>query len=331
MRRPTIKDVAKMAGVTYPTVSRVLGNKPYVAAETREKVMQAVEALGYRPSAAARSMITNRTETIAMLVPQLTDPNFGMMVSGAEREARSRGYSVLVAGFLPAEDEYHFLAEHRVDGIVLVEPYRYGSTGEAQAPIPTVSMDQVPIDNRGGGRDLAEHLRSLGHEQVVFLGGPADSPYSLDRYAGVREVLPTAPWLDGDWTAASGYDLTSRAFAESTYTAVIAANDFVAFGAIHALRDLSLDVPADVSVTGFDDVTLARHFNPPLTTVAQDLEDQGARAAALLLDQLDGLETKAVNPIHLPVVKRGSTASVRPDASSPKSGRNARPGVKEGL
>ena len=305
VRRPTIKDVARAAGVTYPTVSRVLSGKPYVSTETRERIMRAIEDLGYRPSAAARSMVSNRTHTIAMLVPNLTDPNFGVLVSGAEREARHDGYTVLVADF---ETVTHstFLGEHRVDGLLIVESPVFREWLRT-ASVPAVSMDDVPMDNRNGARAAAAHLRELGHKRVAFVGGPHDSPYALERHAGLRDVYPEAPWLPGDWGAESGFDLAPRAL-ETHPTAILAANDSVALGVMHALRHRGLRVPEDLSVVGFDDGPLARHFNPPLTTVRQPLEVQGARAAARLIAHLQGRTAPAPAPYPLELVVRHSTA-----------------------
>jgi DNA-binding LacI/PurR family transcriptional regulator len=284
-RRPTIKDVAKVAGVTYPTVSRVLSNKPYVALETRERVLSAISELGYRPSAAARSMVTQRTHLLAMLVPHLTDPNFGTLFSGAEREARQRGYSVLVADFDSAADGGGLLSEHRVDGVLMLEPQNY--QGQFLTELPVVELDEAPIAQRSGGWLVGNHFQSLGHKNVVFVGGPADAPHAQERHLGLLEFFPNAPWLAGDWTAESGYALLEQTL-EFAPSALFAANDYVALGLIHALRSKGLRVPDDISLVGFDDVLPARHFTPALTTVQQPFEQQGAQAAALLIAKLQG-------------------------------------------
>jgi DNA-binding LacI/PurR family transcriptional regulator len=284
-RRPTIKDVAKVAGVTYPTVSRVLSNKPYVALETRERVLNAIVELGYRPSAAARSMVTQRTHLLAMLVPHLTDPNFGRLFAGAEREARQRGYSVLVADFDSAADAGGLLSEHRVDGVLMLEPQNY--QGQFLTELPLVELDEAPIAQRAGGVLVGEHFQTLGHKNVVFVGGPTDAPHAFERHAGLIEFFPSAPWLAGDWTAESGYALLEQTL-EFAPTALFAANDYVALGLIHALRSKGLRVPDDISLVGFDDVLPAKHFTPALTTVQQPFEQQGAQAAALLIAKLQG-------------------------------------------
>ena len=305
-RRPTIKDVAKAAGVTYPTVSRVLSGKPYVALETQKRVMQAISELGYRPSAAARSMVTQRTHLIAMLVPHLTDPNFGILFSGAERQARALGYSVLVADFDSAADNGGILAEHRVDGVLVLEPQNFRAK-EYQTQLPLVELDDVPMDHRAGGCLVARHLLELGHTKVVFVGGPSAAPHATGRYAGLLEHFPDSPWHAGDWTVESGFGLLQAAL-EHQPSALFAANDYIALGLLHGLRDRGLRVPEDISLVGFDDIPLARHFSPALTTVQQPLEQQGARAAALLIAKLGGLPVPPIQMISPQLILRESTA-----------------------
>lgn len=319
-RRPTIKDVAREAGVTYPTVSRVLSNKPYVAPDTRERVMRAIEHLGYRPSAAARSMVSSRTHTLAMLVPHLSDPNFGTFFVGAEHEARTHGYSLLVADHESLGTEDHLLTEHRVDGLLVIEPYRFGDQLESIG-LPTVRLDDVPLDHQGGAALVAAHLRELGHERVVMLGGPPESPHATMRHAGLRQVYPDATWIPGDWTAQTGYDLFSLALESQSLksqslksrslgsqpTAIFAANDFVGLGVIHAAHEHGLGIPSDLSVVGFDDAPLAKHFHPPLTTVRQPFEWQGGRAAALLIARLNNQPVTKIEPQPLEFIIRQST------------------------
>ncbi|MEY4530697.1 MAG: hypothetical protein RLZZ156_1418 [Deinococcota bacterium] len=304
-RRPTIKDVAKAAGVTYPTVSRVLSNKPYVALETKKRVLHAISELGYRPSAAARSMVTQRTHLIAMLVPHLTDPNFGILFSGAEREARQHGYSVLVADFDSASDNGGILAEHRVDGVLVLEPQNFHGQ-QYLTELPIVELDDAPIDHRDGGRLVAKHLLELNHRNVVFVGGPSSAPHASGRYAGLLETYPKAPWYYGDWTAESGYALLESAL-ETNPSAIFAANDYVALGLVHALRNKGLHVPKDISLVGFDDIPLAKHFTPALTTVEQPLELQGSRAAALLIAKLRGQPLPPTQVITPHLIIREST------------------------
>jgi DNA-binding LacI/PurR family transcriptional regulator len=305
-RRPTIKDVAKAAGVTYPTVSRVLSNKPYVAIQTKERVLHAISELGYRPSAAARSMVTQRTHLIAMLVPHLTDPNFGILFSGAEREARQHGYSVLVADFDSASDNGGILAEHRVDGVLVLEPQNFHGKHRL-AELPIVELDDAPIDHCDGGRLVAKHLTELGHQNVVFIGGPKSAPHATGRYTGLLEFYPNAAWYPGDWTAESGFALLETAL-ENNPSAIFAANDYVALGIVHALRNKGLRVPENISVVGFDDIPLAKHFTPALTTVQQPLELQGSRAAALLIAKLRGFNIPPIQTISPLLILRQSTA-----------------------
>lgn len=306
LRRPTIKDVARIAGVTYPTVSRVLSGKPYVASSTRERVMRAIEDLGYKPSAAARSMVTQRTFTVAMLVPHLTDANFGALFAGAEREARQHGYSVLVTDYDAALEAHGLLSEHRVDGAIFVEPERAATLEPHTIGIPSVVLDDVPVDNIGGAKALAAHLHALGHRRVALVGGPPDDLHASARLEGIRLVYPDAPWLSGDWGAESGYRLTPQAL-ERGVTAILGANDFNALGVLRALYGLGLNAPLHISVTGFDDTPLAQYFTPPLTTVHQPLERQGGRAVRALLHKLEGRPVGAATTESLEIVIRDST------------------------
>ena len=153
MTRPTIKDVARVAGVDVATVSRSLSNKPYVAVETRARIAQAVETLGYRPSAAARAMVSKRTYTIAMLVPHFTDMAFDWITAGAEREARQAGYTLLVVGVEATSGD--FFSEDRVDGLLVIDPRHFKTQLEAVSRIPSVTLEDVPMDNRGGARAMA--------------------------------------------------------------------------------------------------------------------------------------------------------------------------------
>jgi LacI family transcriptional regulator len=306
LRRPTIKDVAKIAGVTYPTVSRVLSGKPYVASSTRERVMRAIEDLGYKPSAAARSMVTQRTFTVAMLVPHLSDANFGALFAGAEREARQHGYSVLVTDYDAALEAHGLLSEHRVDGAIFVEPERAVPLEPHRIGIPSVVLDDVPVDNVGGAKALAAHLHGLGHRRVALVGGPPDDLHASARLEGIRLMYPDAAWLAGDWGAESGYRLTPQAL-ELGVTAILAANDFNALGVLRSLYGLGLNAPRAISVTGFDDTPLAQYFTPPLTTVHQPLERQGERAVRALLAKLEGRLHGAVKTESLEIVIRDST------------------------
>ncbi len=319
LRRPTIKDVAKAAGVTYPTVSRVLSGKPYVATATRERVMQAIAQLGYKPSAAARSMVLNRTHTLAMLVPHLGDPNFGLFFIGAEREARAHGYSVLVADHEAITGRDHLLTEHRVDGLFILESYRFNAELDG-LDVPIVHLDDAPMDQRGGGRLVGIHLKELGHENVALIGGPADAPHAMLRYDGLREMYPNAVWLPGDWTAATGYALTGQAL-ETRATAIFAANDFVALGAMQALRERNLEIPRDISIVGFDDSPLAQHFYPSLTTVRQPIEIQGAHAAALLIARLSDQNAPNSPPHPLELIVRDSSGAAPKNPALKNSSR----------
>lgn len=303
-RRPTIKDVAKIAGVTYPTVSRVLSGKPYVALETKARVLNAITELGYRPSLAARSMVTQKTHIIAMLVPHLSDPNFGMFFSGAESKARAHGYSVLVADFGGATD---LIGQHRVDGALILEP-QYFLGHDLLSELPFVELGEIIVDNQMAGRAVGEYLLQLGHLHVVFVGAPKDSPPAMERFAGLREHFPDAVWYSSDWTAKGGAVLLESVLSANP-TAIFAANDFVALGLLSGLQQRGLEVPKDISLIGFDDIPLAQYYSPSLTTVHQDLELQGANATEILIAKLQGQAKPDIQPICPHIIVRESTIS----------------------
>lgn len=313
MNRATIKDVARVAGVDVATVSRALSNKPYVALKTRARIEAAVESLGYRPSAAARAMVSKRTKTIAMLVPHFTDMAFDWITAGAERAARQAGYTLLIASAESVESG--FFGEDRVDGLLVIDPRRFAVHTNRAFEVPSVSLEDVPMDNRSGARALAQHLRDFGHQQVLFVGGPIDSPYSQERLAGIRDVFPDAAWFSKDWTIDSGYALLQPSLPDGV-TAVLAANDFIAIGVMRALSEQGFFVPTDVSVTGFDNEPVARYLTPALTTIRQDLEWQGARAVTLLLERLEGSVGVPIAGQVLEIVIRESTGPVSPSRRS---------------
>ena len=280
--------------------------------------MRAIEHLGYRPSAAARSMVSSRTQTLAMLVPHLSDPNFGVIVAGAERQARQQGYSLMVADF-DTVTASNLLTEHRVDGILLIEPRRFTKWLQSVPGLPCVATDDVPMDNLNGGRAVGQHLQALGHQRVTMVGGPANSIFAALRHQGLNEIFPDAHWIPGDWTAQSGYNLLAVAL-ESKPSAIFAANDFIALGVMRAAHERGLEIPSKLSVVGFDDSPLAPYFHPPLTTVRQPLEWQGSRAVELLLAQLSNQPMPEIEPQPLEFIVRQSTSTpfVTPSTGSPR-------------
>jgi DNA-binding LacI/PurR family transcriptional regulator len=310
VKRVTIKDVANLAGVDVSTVSRVINQRPRIADATRVRVQQAIVQLDYRPNVAARAMVTDRTRTFALLVPNLADPNVAAIAAGAEGRARHEGYSMVVAAYsahAPEEgDPDSFFREHRVDGLLLMSPRHYPS----DAPdLPTATLEEAPVDNADGGRQVGALLRRLGHERVVYLGGPQASPHVRERLRGLAEVVGApATVAFGDWKPQSGFALANRWLdGDRDATAIFAAGDLVALGVLHALHARGVRVPEDVSVVGFDDTAIAAHTWPRLTTVSQPLAEVGAAAFGTLLDRIEGRAPRPSPTLPVWLVVRDST------------------------
>ena len=307
--KPTIYDVAKRARVSTATVSRALNGTSPVAPPTRQRIERAVRALGYRPNTIARSLVTKATHTIALLMPDITNPFFPDLVKGVQLLADERGYTVLlcsVAGDAAREAEYlEMLSAKQVDGALLVGIVSGRDTIArfARNGVPIVSLDRnidypgaplVQVNHRKGARIATEHLLQLGHRLVAHLSGPIGLRVSHERLAGYREALRQAgiaydPRLvvSGDFTEEAGYEgIEALLGMASRFSAVFAANDLAAIGATAALKDRDRRVPEDVSVVGFDDIRLAMYTSPALTTIRQPTYEMGRRATELLVDAI---------------------------------------------
>lgn len=311
-KRVTIKDVAKEAGISYQTVSRVINNKGEVSPEVRARVQAAIAKLGYRPSAIARSMVRGRTHTLGCIAPNLIDYTFACLVEGAKSEARQRGY-FLLASSAEQEDDVSALCDEmlssgRVDGLLAINPYADGRHRHFEQLIAQgaaivyygvgrlhTGVSAVGLDDENGAYQLAHHLITLGHTRLAMVTGPRNEDCVQDRSAGferaLREVGLSASsdfiWM-GDWSATSGYQAMQQWLAAGAkFTALFAQNDRMAVGAIKAARDYGRRVPHDLAVVGFDDMPLASYFDPPLTTIRQDIFEQGRRGAHILIEQIE--------------------------------------------
>jgi DNA-binding LacI/PurR family transcriptional regulator len=305
--RPLMADVARLAGVSHQTVSRVLNDHPHVSAKTRADVQAAIRDLGYRPNAAARMLATGKTNVIGVISADSTTYGPSSMLYGLERAAPP-DYMVAIAR-LEAFDRNslheaagRFLGQ-AVDGMIVVAPQ--GSAVEAliklKMDIPLVALKcgvgaplpSVTIDNAAGAARATQYLLDLGHQTVHHLAGPQAWLDAAERAAGWRRTLERAgarvPGLVfGDWSARSGYEAGHGLSAMPDVTAVVCANDQMALGLLRALAERGREVPEDVSVVGFDDIPEAPFFPPPLTTVRQDFGELGRRAMHLLMDRISG-------------------------------------------
>ncbi|MFF4276481.1 LacI family DNA-binding transcriptional regulator [Streptomyces sp. NPDC001536] len=330
VRRPaSIKDVAAAAGVSPTTVSHVLsGNRP-VNEQTAARVRSVVNRLGYVPASLARSLQAGSTSVIGLLIPDISNAFFAELAKGAEDAAHDLGYGLILCNTeFDAEREDRYLGMIRsrfVDGMV----YASGSAPSRRrleslmGKFPIALADEevdgleraliATADHEGGGRLVGEHLRELGHRRVLMLTGPRGLRSGVARAAGfVRAFGGHVVERVGDFKEASGYRLVAKLLEEGGLdcTAVFAANDLMAFGALTALTEAGLSVPGDISVVGFDDIRAASQISPPLTTVHQPAYDVGRTATAQLLQYVSRGEVPPASRHTLPVTLkvRGSTA-----------------------
>jgi DNA-binding LacI/PurR family transcriptional regulator len=335
-RRTTTHDVAARAGVSQPTVSLVLSGNPRarVAHDTRERVLQAARDLGYQPNMLARGLVQRRSYALGIIVPDLDNPFFTEVVSGAERVAAAAGYAVLLCDAREVSLARHLgaLQARLVDGIVmeaagvasLPEAVRAGLSNVVLIDEPPGRWPGVASAAAEAGRLAAEHLLGLGHRRVAFIG-PATDSYSFRmrergfvgalRASGVELSSPrlrrASPSVAGGQAAMR--ELLAQA---PRATAVFCANDLIALGALKACLTAGLEVPRQISLVGCDDIEMARVVTPELTTVMVPARGLGALAVRLLLRRLDGNRSRAVSPKTLPVqlVVRGTTGPILEDA-----------------
>jgi LacI family transcriptional regulator len=330
MSEATIGDVARRAGVSVTTVSRFLAGQTVRAAET---IRTAVSDLDYRPSPAARSLRSGRTASIAVVVPDVTNPFFAAVVKGAEAVARQDDYHLFLSNTDEDVDrEAAVLADlvGRVDGVILAPTVESDEAPlrARQAGLPIVFLDReiggsalfdaVLVDNVGGTRSAAEHLLDLGHRRLAIVNGTMRSTPGRQRRETFIETL-TSRGIEpsefheevGDFREQGGYQAVLRLLAlEHPPTAIFVTNNLMTVGALRALHDMGVRVPDQVSIVGFDDLDLAALLMPPLTVVARPMEEQGALAMRLLLSRLR--EHDDVTPrrivLETKLLVRGSTA-----------------------
>jgi len=333
-RPPVMEDVAKLAGVSHQTVSRVLNEHPNVSAKTRERVEKAIAELGYRRNTAARSLVTRRSQTIGVLGSGMSEYGPANVLLGVQQAARDKGYSVSMASLSKVtaaairDALEHFMLQP-VDGIVVIVPHEamFRSLRTIRIAVPLVAvgfgveegLSVAAVNQRMGAGLAVQHLVDLGHTAIAHVSGPPDWIDAAARIEGWRHTLaeaglPATALIRGDWSAESGYRAGLELAAGRTVTALFAANDQMALGALRAFDEAGLRVPADISVVGYDDQPEAAYFVPPLTTVNQGFKQLGARSMQMLLSKMDdgsGLRSggsgaaSVVDPV---LVVRSSTA-----------------------
>jgi LacI family transcriptional regulator len=330
---PTVLDVAKLAGVAPITVSRVINRSGYFSEETRKRVEAAAAELGYIQNSVARSLRSSRTNTIALIVSDITNPFFTSLARGVEDTASDAGYNVFFCNTdeLTEEEEKYtqVLLQKQVDGFLLVpahsSPHSIQMIQKHNIPlviidrwVPAVEVDAVRCDSEGGSYQLIRLLLSLGHRNIAMISGPKDVSTSIDRVNGYHRALEEAglplneSYLQyGEYDQSSGYELTKRILAmDPRPTAIFGANNFIAIGILKALNDAGIKVPDDISIVGFDDLPEPLVVSPFLTVASQPSYEMGCRATRLLLERLANKEKSEQQQIILPtdIIVRGSTA-----------------------
>ncbi len=313
VKRSNIKDVARRAGVSVATVSRALAGSSLVRPETAQRIHEVVRELSYVPHNGARSLATNRTKTVGVLLPDLHGEFFSELMRGLDRAARGRGYHLLVSGFHNDRHEVEAVlrtTRGRVDGVIWMAPDAdvRALRRDLLEQVPTVLLncrsehhgcDSLDVDNVGGAVAVVRHLAGLGHRRIAIVTGPASNHDAAERLRGFRRAvaelgLERAPGLEiaGDFTEQSGRLAAARLLAlEPRPSAVFAANDDMAIGLIMALRASGVALPDELALAGFDDIPHARFITPPLTSVRVDIAELGARAMETLLGVIEAAST----------------------------------------
>ncbi|HYP73807.1 MAG TPA: substrate-binding domain-containing protein [Microbacterium sp.] len=328
-RSVTIFDVARLAGVSHQTVSRVLNDLPNVRPATRERVENAIRQLRYVPSQAARALVTRRSRTLGLVATGLPDYGPSSVVLAVTESARAAGYAIITANLVDStgpslRSAAELLIRQSVEAIVMVAAERAAldafDGGELGVPLVAVASEdrgraaRVTVDQYEGARIAVSHLLELGHRGIRHIAGPVGSMDAEERLRGWRDRLAeagiAAPDPErGDWSPESGFRIGTHLLRGERPTAVFVANDQMALGVLRALQTGGLRVPEDVSVVGFDDIPEAAYFTPPLTTLRQDFANLGRDAMAAVLQLLQDDHAEPMPTGRVPqLIVRASTA-----------------------
>lgn len=334
-RRPTIRDVAAKAGVSKSLVSLAMRGSPAVGQASRELIMEAATELGYRPNAAARSLADRRSRTIGVLILDLHNPVFAEILDGVHSEVRGHGYNTMLVtgGVDPVleKSELDKLLEFQVEGLTLIShrlPLPVLRDVAAEVPTVVISrsdgggafIDSVSNDDAAGAGLAVSHLAELGHRYITHLSG-GDNPVSLERRRGYLEAMAAAGLeeharvVEGGLTETAGHAAALEALRrQPACTSLTVANDMAALGALAAAQEMGRLVPEDLSVVGYDGISLGAIRTLSLTTVAQPLEEMGRLAARRLFGRIDAPRGRARHlAVGAQLVRRGSTGPPRPD------------------
>ena len=333
-----MKEVAREAGVSVATVSRVINGQGPIREATRRRIRRVVEKLRYAPHGAARSLITRETHTLGVLLPDLFGEFFSELIRGIDATARRRGYHLLYSGSHGDRSEAEAMVRAmrgRVDGLIVLSPD--GNRGALRANVPENfpvvllnsagggrSFDTIAVDNFGGAAAMVRHLAGLGHRRVAFIAGPPGNRDASERLRGYREAMRSVgEWskeleIPGNFREEAGYEACARIRGlRPRPSAVFAANDSMAIGLLYACREAGLRAPEDLAIAGFDDIPIVRFITPSLTSVRVPIAELGTCAAQRLLDVLGGKPAGRPRKVVLPttlVVRDSCGAMLRRQA-----------------
>ena len=331
-------DVARMAGVSNQTVSRVLHDHPSVRSETRRRVVAAIRELDYRPNVAARRLVTRRSNTLGVISFNTTLYGPASMLHAIEQAAKHCGYYVSIAALAALDrrsvlEAVERLRDQDVEGIIVIAPQANAVKALVNMPVclPMTAVgggvgagvDSVAVDNEAGAEHATSYLLDLGHRTVHHLAGPASWLDAREREAGWRRALTARgrevvePLEGGDWSARTGFEAGRRIAQDPSVTAVFCANDHMALGLMRALQKAGRRVPDDVSVIGFDDIPESEYFGPALTTVRQEFAEVGRRALVSMIRRVGPRRTGAA-PAQ-PMARVEPSLVVRASAAQPAS------------
>lgn len=329
LRAARMGDVARLAAVSTATVSRALATPGRVSPETRARVAAAIAEVGYVPNPAARTLRSQKSRMVLVVLPDLANIFFSQILRGIEETLFEAGYGMIIGNLDgPPEKEARFAAlaaTGQVDGVLLLNGHLFERAGGAKIRrgTPLVALceaipadiPQVEVDNRPAATLMTRHLAGLGHRRIAYVTGPHGNVLEHERFAGYREGLAAArlpfdPALvhPGDYTLDAGARIGAALAERPNPTAVFSSNDAMAIGLMRALIERGVRVPGDISVAGFDDIEYAAVADPTLTTIRQPRRDLGRTGAAILLDLLAGRRAPARVRLDTELVVRGSTA-----------------------
>ena len=339
--RTTIRDVARIAEVSVATVSRVLNKIETVSPGTRRHVLQVAQELDFVPHAGARSLSLRRTDTIGVLLPDLHGEYFSELIRGLDAGARSMGQHLLLSashGDISEADTALQTMRSRVDGLVVMSPNSDGNLVAAavKGAVPLVLLNNgsdeasasFTVDNHSGAFDVARHLIACGHRRIAFVAGPPDNVEARDRLRGFRDAhaqagQPVGEIVPGDFREESGFAAATALLESGLPDAIFAANDAMAIGCLHALRNAGVDVPKDVALAAFDDIPMARLIDPALTTAAVPVAKIGRAAIECCVGLVRGDTPSGGRRLFAPqlVIRASSRCQTRADGAAARTNR----------